>query len=175
MQSVDKSREILRQRAATLARPVVSGGEVAALDVVEFSLSGERYAVEVAYTGEVLVFSACTPLPCTPSFIVGIVSVRGRLRHVIDLRGFFELPPRGIVDLHQVILVRHGGIELGILVDLIVGIRRVPLAALQSALPTLNGIRAEYLKGVTADGLAVLDAAAILSDRRQIVQEEVKT
>jgi purine-binding chemotaxis protein CheW len=70
--------------------------------------------------------------------------------------------------------VRHGKIELGILADLITGMRRVPLEAMQASLPTLTGIRAEYLKGVTADRLAVLDVSHILADHRQVVQEEVE-
>jgi len=42
-------------------------------------------------------------------------------------------------------------------------------------LPTLSGIRSEYLKGVTAERLVVLDVARILSDPKIIVHEEVET
>jgi purine-binding chemotaxis protein CheW len=40
-------------------------------------------------------------------------------------------------------------------------------------LPTLTGIRADYLKGVTAERLIVLDLARILADPRIIVHEEI--
>lgn len=166
---------IMRMRAADFARVPESGMERdTVIDVVEFSLSGERYAVEATYISEVLPFSNYTPVPCTPAFVVGLVKVRGKILHIIDLRGFFELPAQGIADLHYIILVRHGEIELGILADQITGMRRVPLAGLQSSLPTLTDIRADYLKGVTADRLAVLNVTHILSDRRQIVNEEVE-
>ena len=154
---------IMRMRAADFARVPESGMERdTVIDVVEFSLSGERYAVEATYISEVLPFSNYTPVPCTPAFVVGLVKVRGKILHIIDLRGFFELPAQGIADLHY------------ILADQITGMLRVPLAGLQSSLPTLTDIRADYLKGVTADRLAVLNVTHILSDPRQIVNEEVE-
>ena len=166
---------ILRRRAEAFARaPAAGAGAAADLEVVEFSLSGERYALPAAGVSEVLPFSNWTPLPCTPAFVVGLVNVRGRILAAIDLRGFFELPARGIVDHHHLLVVCHGPLELGILADLVTGLRRVPLGDLQPALPTLTGRRAEYLRGVTADHLAVLDVARILTDRRLVVREEVE-
>lgn len=166
-------REILRKRAHALAAVPGTAQAADQLEVVEFSLSGERYAVPAADVTEALPFSHWTPLPCTPAFVVGLVNVRGRILHVIDLRAFFELPARGIMDLHHILVVRSGRIELGLLADLITGLRRVPLHHLQPSLPTLTGIRADFLRGVTADRLAVLDVARLLSDPRQVVQEEV--
>jgi purine-binding chemotaxis protein CheW len=46
---------------------------------------------------------------------------------------------------------------------------------LQPALPTLTGIRAEYLKGITKDPLAVLDIEKILSDEKILVNDGVDT
>jgi purine-binding chemotaxis protein CheW len=165
---------ILRRRAAAFARPpALSTAPTDVIDVVEFFISGERYAVETAYVSETAVLTHLTALPCAPNFVVGIVNIRRRIRHVIDLREFFELPPRGIVDLHHVIFIQHGESHLGLLADLVTGLRQLPRASLQLPPPTFAGIRADYLKGITSDGLAVLDAVRIVTDRRQIVREEV--
>lgn len=167
-------RAILRQRAAAFARsPALSTSPADVVEVVEFSISGERYAVEAAHVSETAVLTHFTALPCTPNFVVGIVNIRGRILHVIDLREFFELPPRGIVDLHHVVFIQHGEIQLGLLADLVTGLQLLPRSSLQLPPPTFAGIRADYVKGITADGLAVLDAVRIITDRRQIVQEEV--
>ena len=92
---------------------------------------------------------------------------------MIDLKKFFDLPEQGITDLHRILLVQTADMEFGLLADTIAGVRKIPLAAIQPSLPTLTGIRAEYLRGVTADRLVILDAAALLGDRRIIVHEEV--
>jgi purine-binding chemotaxis protein CheW len=62
----------------------------------------------------------------------------------------------------------------GILSDAILGVRSIPLDSIQPSLPTLTGIRAAYLKGVTSDRLVILDAGALLADRKLIVLEEVE-
>ena len=170
------AKEVLRARAQALARkperPPVAD---TTLELLEFSLAQERYALEDRYVQEVHPLKELTPLPCTPPFMLGIVNVRGRILPVLDLKKFFDLPEKGLTDLHRIILVRGNNLELGLLADVIVGVRSVPADSLQPSLPTLTGIRAEYLKGVTAERLVVLDLARILADPKIIVDEEVET
>jgi purine-binding chemotaxis protein CheW len=165
--------EILRARAQALSRELTVASE-AILQVIEFGLAHERYAVEAAYVREVHRLEDLTPLPCTPPFVLGLVNVRGRIFPVIDLKKFFDLPEHGITDLHRILLVQTADMEFGILADTIAGVRGIPLDDIQPPLPTLTGIRAEYLKGVTAERLVILDVARILADRRVIVNEEVE-
>jgi purine-binding chemotaxis protein CheW len=170
------ARQILKQRARALARPPESRQHTdAALEVIEFGLAEERYAIQTAAVREVHRLKDLTPLPCTPPFLLGIVNVRGQILPVIDLKKFFDLPQQGITDLHKVIIVHNEEMELGILADVVVGVRVIPLDALQPSLPTLAGIREEYLKGVTADRLVILDVAKLLADPKIMVQEEVET
>jgi purine-binding chemotaxis protein CheW len=168
-------QEILRVRARELARtaePVPDAG--AMLDLLEFRLAKERYAIENQQVQEVCPFKELTPLPCTPSFIRGIVNVRGRILPVLDLKRFFGLPEIGLTDLHRIILVRGSDLELGLLADDITGLRAIPVSNVQPAPPTLAGIRSDYLKGVTAERLIVLDLPRILASPGIIVNEEVE-
>jgi purine-binding chemotaxis protein CheW len=169
-------REILRARARALAQPpaVVAPSETL-LEILEFRLAQERYAVETRHVREVQPLRDLTPLPCTPSFVLGIVNVRGRILPVLDLKRLFELPEKGLTDLHRIILVHGADLEFGLLADVIVGVQTIPADSLQSSLPTLTGVRAEYLKGVTADRLVVLDLARILEHPRIVVHEEIET
>lgn len=172
----DDPQEILRARARALARTdAVAPDPGAMLDLLEFRLAQERYAVENRLVQEVSPFKELTPLPCTPAFIRGIVNVRGRILPVLDLKRFFGLPEKGIGDLHRIILVRGGDLELGLLADDITGLRTIPVASVQPAPPTLTGIRSDFLKGVTAERLIVLHLARILADPGIIVNEEVES
>ena len=143
-------------------------------EVVEFYLAYERYAIESRYIKEVFALKDLTTLPCTPSFVLGIINVRGQIISVIDLKKFFELPEKGITNLNRVIIIKKAGLEFGILADSIVGVKIIDCDKLQLSLPTLNGVRADYLKGVTEDHLIVLDGEKILTDKRIIVHEEVE-
>lgn len=169
----EHDRQILADRARELARG--SAGEASQTDfieAVEFELGGERYAFELRSVREVSLLRELTPVPCTPPFISGIINVRGEILTVIDIKKLFGLPEIGITELNRVIVIREGALQLGILADAIHEVRRIPPAALQSGLPTLTGMRADFLKGVTGERLILLDAGKILSDPRIVIYEE---
>jgi purine-binding chemotaxis protein CheW len=173
--AASSAAQILRARARALARPPqVAETAGSSLEVLEFRLARESYAVETRHVQEVHPLKNLTPLPCTPPFVLGVVNVRGRITPVIDIKKFFDLPDKGLTDLHRIILVRGNGLELGLLADVIVSVRRVRLDSLQASLPTLTGIRAEYLKGVTAERLVVLDLDRLLADPKIVVNETVE-
>lgn len=170
----DEKRGILRKRAGELARQDEQyQGAGAGLDILEFLLSYETYAIGMRWVAETYPLKDLTPLPCTPPFVAGIINVRGRIMSVIDIRKFFDLPEKGLTDLNKVIIVQNGEMEFGILADEILGTRTIPLTEVQPPLATLTGIREEYLAGVTRKRTAILDGAKLLSDRKLIVHEEI--
>jgi len=171
----EERRRILRDRAKVLARkPEREASDEVYIEVVEFRLAQERYAVESAFVREVYPLKELTPLPCTPPFVLGIVNVRGQILSVVDLKVLFELPEEGLTDLNRVIILRSNSMEFGILADAILGTRRVLLGQVQASLPTLTDVREEYLKGVTEERMVILDAEKLLADPRTVVHEEVK-
>lgn len=168
------ARHILRSRARALARPFrAAAAKGATLEVLEFRLAHERYAIENRWVTGVSAFRELTPLPCCPSFVLGIVNVRGRILPVLDIKRFFDLPQKGLTDLHRIVLVAGDGLEFGILADTVTGVRSIAVDELQPPLPTHDGVSADYLKGVTAERLVVLEMARILADPKIIVHQEV--
>lgn len=169
----EETKRILRERAQSLARePKEAQAGDEHIEVIEFVLAFETYAIETRYVREVEPLDNLTPLPCTPAFVLGIVNVRGEILSVIDLRKFFELPEKGLTDLNKVIVLESENMLFGILADAVAGVRRVAIADIQPSLPTLAGIREAYLKGVTSGRTVILDAEKLLADEKIIVQEQ---
>lgn len=167
--------EILKARARELARPLAQEKpDEQALDVVEFRLAHERYAVEQRYVREVHPLRELTPLPGVPAFYAGVINVRGQILPVIDIKKFFDLPETGITDLHVAVVVRAKDVDVGILADAVATVRTIGLSDIQPSLPTLTGIRAQYLKGVTPERLVILDVSKILADPKLVIDEEVE-
>jgi purine-binding chemotaxis protein CheW len=175
MQTPEESQKILRARAHALAQePESEEATRGGREVVEFLLAYETYGVESMYVREVYPVKELTPLPCTPPFILGIINVHGQILSVIDLKKFFDLPETGLTDHNKVIVLHNDTMVFGILADAILGVRSIPLDSIQPSLPTLTGIRAAYLKGVTGERLVIIDAAKLLTDKTLIVLEEVE-
>lgn len=172
MSDAQDMEDVLRMRARALARPPEHAIQEKTIELLEFQLAKERYALEMRYVLEVYPLRDLTPLPGTPPFLRGVVNVRGRILPVIDMKRFFALPETGITDLHRVVLVHGSGVEMGVLADVVAGVRRVPVNRIQPSPPTPVGIRAEYLMGVTDDRLIVLDMNRVLSDPTIIVEDE---
>lgn len=168
-----ETKRVLKERARVLSQEPVSGEVAGYLEVVEFLLAYETYAIESRFVREVYPLENLTPLPCTPAYVLGIVNVRGEMFSVVDIKKFFELPEKGLTDLNKLIVLDAGDMRFGILADAIAGVRHIPLAGIQPSLPTLTGIREAYLKGVTPEHTVILDAEKLLADEKMIVQEQV--
>jgi len=171
--SVEERRTILRARARFLAQERKEDKELpqSPLEVVEFLLAAEHYGIELTNIREIHALSEFTPVPGTPAFVLGLTNVRGQILSLIDIKKLFDLPERGLTDLNKVIVVRTHQMELGILADAVLGVRTIAPSEFQTSLPTLTGIRAEYLKGITKDPLVILDVEKILSDGKIVVDD----
>ena len=172
----EEKRTILRARAKSLAQePERKGESEEYLEVLAFLLAHEMYAIETVFIREVYPLTELTSLPCTPDYIFGIINIRGQILTIIDMKKLFDLPEKGITNLNRVIVVQEEDMELGILADEILGIRDIPTSGLHPPLPTMTGIHEGYLKGVTSEGLILLDMERFLNDKQLTVHEEVGT
>jgi purine-binding chemotaxis protein CheW len=171
--SAAESQGILRMRARALARePKQAAFDTELIEIVEFRLATEIYGLESGYVREVYPLKEFTPLPGVPPFVLGIVNVRGQILSIIDLKKFFDLPEKGLGQLNKLIILRSEQMEFGILADDILGARSIALDALQATPTTVSGIGAEYLRGVTAERVIILDAKKILTDEQIVVHQE---
>lgn len=165
-------QQLLKKRAQQLAKvEIKTEVNESPLDVVEFRLAQETYALECHYIREVSTMKSIVPIPGTPGFVLGIINIRGQLLSVIDLGKFFELPAKGLNEILWVIVLKHKMMEFGIIAEEILGASSIPVQEIQPPLPTLTGIRFQYLKGIAKNQLIILDAAKILADEKMIINQ----
>lgn len=169
-----ETKRVLDARARALGRVPPQEGGQDGVEVVQFRLSGEIYAVEASRVREIGPLENFAPLVCAPAFVLGIVNLRGEILSVVDIRRFFDLPQQGLSDLNKLVVLRSETMTFGILADAVLGMRRIAPAGLQPSLPTLSGVREKYLMGVTADRTVVLDAMKLLEDEQLVVREQVQ-
>lgn len=168
----EETKRILRKRAEALSKEIISAEDRREIiEITEFKVADERYGIENIYIREVHRLKTYTKLPGVPPHILGVINVRGKILSVLNLAAVFGLRETGIGDLSKVIIIQNDTMEFAILADHIAGVRRYPLKSLTSSLPTLTGVRSDFLKGVTDECLVVLDGEKLLSDKKMIVHQ----
>lgn len=171
----EEVKRILRNRAHALAKPLAEVRNPAAvLELLVFSLAGERYGIELSHVLEVIPLRELTPMPCTPPFVLGVVNHRGRILPVLDFRRLLDLADQGIAEGSKVIAVDAGGMSFGIFADAVSGVERIGADKVAPARATMAGDRQTFLLGVTSEMVAVLDLEKIVLDKKIVVHEQVE-
>ncbi len=173
MLSESEEREILKERAKKLAAAATVPETGAAIQVLSFKLGAETYAMEERFISEVILCGKITPLPCVPSFIQGIISIRGRIVAVLDLLTLFGLPGTPAEKNANIIILQSPENEFGFLSAAILGLSAIPLDLIQDTLPSLSDGMVEYFQGISSAGLVILDARKLLCDKKINVNESV--
>jgi purine-binding chemotaxis protein CheW len=81
-----------------------------------FRLSGERYAVPLLATREVIPYVESSPVPYTPAYFKGIINLRGQVISVIDLRLKLRLPEAALTAETAIVILDLQS-PLGVIVD----------------------------------------------------------
>lgn len=166
-----QKKAILDERAAFLSQVSLALEKAEDhLDLLEVVISGERFAFEAKNVREASKMQNLTPLPCTPSFVMGLLNYRGQILPLIDIREILELPQRAnSFDEFQVVVIQTSHGQTGIFVDEITGICSLAENDLQEALQLVGPSLAPLLKGISVDRLAIVDLEKLLSDTRLLV------
>ena len=172
--SPEEIKRVLKARAQALAKPLEKTTVPAeVLELLVFSVSGERYGIKTEYVREVVRTQQLTPVPCTPPFIAGIANYRGLVLAVLDLRRLFDLSGDGMPESNRVVVVEGGGKTFGIMTEATAEIIKVGTHELVSPPATLTRERQTFIQGVTDKMIAVMDIDAIGHDPRIVINEEV--
>jgi len=164
------TEQILKNRAQRLAEQTSKDNTyLTQTTVVEFRIAHEIYALPLKRIRIVHPLKSLTFIPGTPDFIRGVINLRGEIISVVDLKIFFDLPDQEFTNLSQVIILTSDVMEFGILADEILGVAEISKNDIHPSLPTLTGIRADYLKGITENGIVVLDDEKLLTDKKMCI------
>ncbi len=134
---------------------------------VTFSLEDETYAIDVLQVQEVLKITEIAPVPGVPDYILGIINLRGDVVTVIDARRRMQLPERVPDDASRIVIIDVDNQNVGILVDSVAEVVRIPPDAVDPAPAVGNDQTSRFILGVssTEDGLTILvDLNKLLSD-----------
>jgi purine-binding chemotaxis protein CheW len=172
--NLEEKRKILKQRSMLLKiKPGTEEIVQDELSGIEFLLGDEHYFIDSTFVVEVAHLKELTPLPGTPSTILGIFNLRGKILAVISLKELLNLPEKAITNHNRIIVLKFQDIELGILADEIASTNSIIMNKLQLNIPGISKIQNDFLMGISPEGLIVLNTEKLLSDSRITINQKV--
>lgn len=116
--------------------------------IVAFDFADELYGVDIDQVGAILLLLPVMPLPNVPDFILGMVNLRGSLLPLIDLRIKFGLGVNVLTENSRIVVLEKEDLKVGMIVDRVWTLLRLPQDGFQPAPPGVAKIDAEYFKEV---------------------------
>jgi purine-binding chemotaxis protein CheW len=158
---VDLAREAARSRD-------VAAQPVHAQRLLVFVLDGAPYALPIECVREIVRQRPITPVPRLAAEVLGVISLRGRVIQVIDLRRRLALPPGAVGRRSRIVVAHDGeGRVAGLLVDGVLEVATVSEEALRDApggsagaVEGLCRIGGRFVSVVDLDRAMDLDAGA---------------
>lgn len=129
----------------------------AALQVVIFALGDIELAIDITQVREIDRLSPITHLPHVPVYVQGVVNMRGQLVPIVDLRARLGLRPRPAPKTARVVVAEVGDRSMGMVVDRVCEVTRIPVDQIDDSRNVLEGLAAEYVAGLAKiDGRVVI-------------------
>ena len=126
--------------------------------LVAFKLGEEVYGVDIALIHEIIRWRDITAIPQTASEIEGVINLRGKIVPVLDLRKRLGLPAAERDGATRIIVGEMAGSAVGLIVDSVVGVLRVPQASIEPPAPLIARLDLDAIRGIgkISDTLVIL-------------------
>lgn len=140
----------------------------AAGEYLTFVLGEEEYGIEILKVQEIRGYDAVTPIANTPTFIKGVVNLRGKIVPIVDLRIKFNLGKVGYDEFTVVIILNLSGRVVGIVVDGVSDVMALKDDQLREVPSLVTSIDTKYIVGLAT----VEQQMLILVDIEQLMSSQ---
>lgn len=133
-----------------------------------FNIGKEEYGIEVQYVTQILGMQKITGLPEMPSFIQGVINLRGKVIPVIDVRLRFSFEKREYDERTCIIVIDINDISVGLIVDQVKEVIDIPLANIEPPPSVNKSVESHYIQGLGKIG----DSVKIILDTQKMLFDD---
>lgn len=116
--------------------------------VLTFIAGGETYGIEILAIREIIKPREITEVPRAPRFLLGILTVRGMVMPIVDLRLRLRLEAAALTREARILVVMHNNERFGLLVDAVRDVVRFADNEIEPPPPSLSPSEAPFLSGI---------------------------
>jgi purine-binding chemotaxis protein CheW len=136
-----------------------------------FRVGAELYALDIMKIKEIVRPQKLTPIPKAPTFIEGVINLRGAVIPVADLRKRFDQPISNERRKNRIVICVLSGKVIGLLVDEVTEVKRFGRKDIAPAPQFINGPQADYFLAVARcddELIMLIDLEKVLSSDEKI-------
>jgi purine-binding chemotaxis protein CheW len=131
------------------------------LELLSFRLGQEIYAVRLTSIRQIIKLVPITTVPRAPDYVLGILSLRGAVIPVFDLRRRLRLGLTEPTRKSRIVVVAVGKFMVGLIVDEVMQVVRLPETKLEPPPSMLNAVEAEYIEAIGRTGAKMIILLAL--------------
>lgn len=134
---------------------------------VTFTLENEEYGVEILKVQEIIGYLGTTKVPNVPSFVKGVINLRGSVVPIIDLRLKFNMAEKEYDKFTVIVILEVKGRVIGALVDAVSDVVSLSEDEIQPTPDFSSGIKVDFINGMGKKNgklIILLDIDKVLSD-----------
>lgn len=142
---------------------------------LSFIIDKEEYAIQIKHIIEIVAIQKITKVPNIKKYIKGIISLRGTITPVIDVRTRFDLPAIPYDDRTCIIILTYGVSEIGMIVDEVQEVITIPEEMISLSPNTKKGNNGRFISGIGKVGKSIkilLNLGKLLYDDEDLIFAE---
>lgn len=118
------------------------------LQLVSFKVGTEEFGIDILKVQEIIKMLQITKVPNAPSFVEGVINLRGRIIPVIDLRGRLAIEKKANDNKSRIIVVDIHGSIIGFIVDEVNEVLRISKKILENPPEMVSQIDTDFITSV---------------------------
>ncbi|GEN82006.1 chemotaxis protein CheW [Sporosarcina luteola] len=146
------------------------------MKVIIFQLMDKEYAIEVDVVEAIEKLLPITKVPKTPSYVKGVINLRGVVTPIVDLRERFGLEVKSLDDSSRIIIVSLDEFEVGLIVDAANDVIDIPVDSIEPQPEVVGAVESEFISGVAKIDkrlLVMLNLEKVLQPIKRMTSDEL--
>jgi purine-binding chemotaxis protein CheW len=139
--------------------------------IVVCRLGDESYGLDIGSVYEIIRFQASTAVPAAPSFVDGVINLRGRIIPVMDMASRFGISRSETTQSTRIIVAGTSGMRVGLVVDAVTEVLMVSEDAVEPTPEVAAGADSVYIRGVaklSGELVILLDLGALFAEHAAV-------
>ncbi len=143
--------------------------------VIVFQLTDKEYAMAIDVVTTIEKVLSITRVPNTPSYVKGVINLRGVVTPIVDLRERFGMESKEVDEESRIIIISMTDYEVGIIVDSANDVVDISEDDIEPQPEVVGTVESEFISGVVKVDqhlLAMLNLEKVLAPLKRVNEDE---